>query len=317
MEWLNYHHLLYFWLVAKEGGVGKAAQKLRLSHATVSGQIRTLERSLGEQLLVRKGRKLELTEMGRVVLGYADEIFALGTELMDTVRSRPTRGPQKLVVGIADVVPKLIAKRLLDPAREDRGKHLRMVCREGKADRLLTELAAHDLDVVLSDSPLPAGSSVRAFNHLLGECGVSIFGRKDLAKRYKTGFPRSLNGAPMLLPGDTTTQRRALDLWLDAHGLRPVIEAEFDDSALLNVFGQDGAGLFPAPSAIEDSIKKQYEVELVGRLPEVRERFYAISIERRLRHPAVVAICETARQEVFRERSKRGARAAAFPGARR
>lgn len=315
MEWLNYHHLLYFWLAAKEGGVGKAAKKLRLSHPTVSGQIRTLERALGEELFVRKGRTLELTEMGRVVLGYADEIFALGRELMDTVRSRPTRGPQKLVVGIADVVPKLIAKRLLDPAREEHGG-LRMVCREGKAERLLTELAAHDLDVVLSDSPLPAGSSVRAFNHLLGECGVSVFARKDLAARYRKGFPRSLHGAPMLMPGDATTQRRALDVWLDARGLRPVIEAEFDDSALLSVFGQDGAGLFPAPSAIEDSIKKQYEVELVGRLPEVRERFYAISIERRLRHPAVVAICETARQELFRERSRR-ARGAAFPQARK
>jgi LysR family transcriptional activator of nhaA len=205
-----------------------------------------------------------------------------------------------LVVGIADVVPKLIVKKLLDPARAPALK-TRMVCREGKTERLLTELAAHDLDVVISDSPLPAGSSVRAFNHLLGECGMSVFGRKDLAARYRKKFPKSLDGAPMLLPNEATTQRRALDVWFDEHGVRPKIEAEFDDSALLGVFGQDGAGLFAAPSAIESFIKKHYEVDLVGRLPEVRERFYAISIERRIRHPAVVAICHAAREELFKE----------------
>jgi LysR family transcriptional activator of nhaA len=300
MEWLNYHHLLYFWLVAKEGGVSKAASKLRLAHPTVSGQIRALEHALGEKLFVKQGRRLALTEMGTVVYGYADEIFALGRELMDTVKSRPTTGPLRLVVGIADVVPKLIVKKLLDPART--GTHqIRMVCREGKTERLLTELASHNLDVVISDSPLPAGSTVRAFNHLLGECGMSVFARKDLAARYRKRFPKSLNGAPMLLPHEATTQRRALDVWFDANGVRPRIEAEFDDSALLNVFGQDGAGLFAAPTAIEAFIKKHYEVALVGRLPEVRERFYAISIERRIRHPAVVAICQSAREELFKE----------------
>lgn len=299
MEWLNYHHLLYFWLVAKEGGVAKAAAKLRLAHPTVSGQIRALERALGEKLFEKQGRRLVLTEMGTVVYGYADEIFALGRELMDTVKSRPTGGPLRLVVGIADVVPKLIVKKLLDPARAQ-ARQVRMVCREGKTERLLAELAAHDLDVVISDSPLPAGSSVRAFSHLLGECGLSVFGRKDLAARYRKRFPRSLHGAPMLLPHEATTQRRALDAWFDERGVRPTIEAEFDDSALLGVFGQDGAGLFAAPTAIEGFIKKHYEVAVVGRLPEVRERFYAISIERRIRHPAVVAIYETARAELFK-----------------
>jgi LysR family transcriptional activator of nhaA len=300
MEWLNYHHLLYFWLVAKEGGVSKAASKLRLAHPTVSGQIRALEHALGEKLFVKQGRRLELTEMGTVVYGYADEIFALGRELMDTIKSRPTTGPLRLVVGIADVVPKLIVKKLLEPARGS-ARPVRMVCREGKTERLLTELAAHDLDVVISDSPLPSGSSVRAFNHLLGECGMSVFARKDLAARYRKRFPKSLHGAPMLLPSEATTQRRALDVWFDANGVQPKIEAEFDDSALLNVFGQDGAGLFAAPTAIEAFIKKHYEVALVGRLPEVRERFYAISIERRIRHPAVVAICQSAREELFKE----------------
>jgi LysR family transcriptional activator of nhaA len=304
MEWLNYHHLLYFWLVAKEGGVSKAASKLRLAHPTVSGQIRALEHALGEKLFVKQGRRLALTEMGTVVYGYADEIFALGRELMDTVKSRPTGGPLRLVVGIADVVPKLIVKKLLDPARSGQ-RQVRMVCREGKTERLLTELASHNLDVVISDSPLPAGSTVRAFNHLLGECGMSVFGRKDLAARYRKRFPKSLHGAPMLLPNEATTQRRALDVWFDANGVRPKIEAEFDDSALLNVFGQDGAGLFAAPTAIEAFIKKHYEVALVGRLPEVRERFYAISIERRIRHPAVVAICQSAREELFKETAAR------------
>lgn len=304
MEWLNYHHLLYFWLVAKEGGVSKAATKLRLAHPTVSGQIRALEHALGEKLFVKQGRRLALTEMGTVVYGYADEIFALGRELMDTVKSRPTGGPLRLVVGIADVVPKLIVKKLLDPARTG-PTPVRMVCREGKTERLLTELASHNLDVVISDSPLPGDSTVRAFNHLLGECGMSVFARKDLAARYRKRFPKSLNGAPMLLPHEATTQRRALDVWFDANGVRPTIEAEFDDSALLNVFGQDGAGLFAAPTAIEGFIKKHYEVALVGRLPEVRERFYAISIERRIRHPAVVAICQSAREELFKEAPRR------------
>jgi LysR family transcriptional activator of nhaA len=317
MDWLNYHHLLYFWLAAREGGVAKAATKLRLAHPTVSAQIKALEESLGEELLVKQGRRLVLTEMGTLVYGYADEIFRLGQELLDTVKGRPTGGPLRLVVGIDDVVPKLIAKQLLEPARSE-ALPVRMICREDKTERLLTELAAHTIDVIISDSPLPPGASVRAFSHLLGECGVTIFARKDLAKRYRPGFPGSLDGAPMLLATGVTAQRRALNQWFDAKGIRPAVVAEFDDAALLMVFGQDGDGLFAAPSAIEDGVKRQYEVEIVGRLPEVRERFYALSAERRLRHPAVVAISEAARQEPFmgareppgqRVRAKQGSRA--------
>lgn len=298
MEWLNYHHLLYFWLVAREGGVAKAATKLRLSHPTVSTQIKALESALGEELFAKQGRRLVLTEMGTLVYGYADEIFRLGQELLDTVKGRPTGGPMRLVVGIAEVVPKLIAKRLLDPARSE-SLPVHMICREDKTDRLLTELASHSVDVIISDSPLPPGSAVKAFSHLLGECGTTIFARKDLAKAHRAGFPRSLNGAPMLLTTEVTAARRALNQWFDSKGIRPVVHAEFDDSALLQVFGQDGAGLFPAPTAIEDGVMRQYEVEIVGRLPDVRERFYAISVERRLRHPAVVAISQAARQELF------------------
>ncbi len=300
MEWLNYHHLLYFWLVAREGGVAKAATKLRLSHPTVSSQIKALESALGEELFVKQGRRLVLTEMGTLVYGYAEEIFRLGQELMDTVKGRPTGGPMRLVVGIAEVVPKLIAKRLLDPARSE-AQPVHMICREDKTDRLLAELAAHGVDVIISDSPLPPGSAVKAFSHLLGECGTTIFARKDLAKHYRRGFPRSLDGAPMLLTTEVTASRRSLNQWFDSKGIRPVVRAEFDDSALLQVFGQDGDGLFPAPTAIEDGVTRQYEVEIVGRLPDVRERFYAISVERRLRHPAVVAISQAARQELFIE----------------
>lgn len=299
MEWLNYHHLLYFWLVAHEGGVGKAAAKLRLSHPTVSGQIHALEDVLGEKLFAREGRRLVLTDMGRVVYGYADEIFALGRELLDTVKGRPTGRPLRLVVGIAEVVPKLVAKRLIDPARA-LAEPIRMICREDKADRLVVDLAAGGLDVVLTDSPLPPGGRVRAFNHLLGESEVVVFGTPALAARHRRGFPGSLDGAPMLLPAEGTALRRSLDAWFDAHRVRPRVEGEFDDAALLKAFGQDGAGLFPASAAIEAEVRRQYEVEAVGRISGVREAYYAISAERRLKHPAVVAISTAARAAFLR-----------------
>jgi LysR family transcriptional regulator, transcriptional activator of nhaA len=297
MEWLNYHHLLYFWMVAREGGLAKAAAKLRLSHPTVSGQIRALERELGEKLFQKQGRRLVLTEMGRVVYDYADEIFGLGRELLDTVRGRPSGRPARLVVGIAEVVPKLIAKELLAPARQLAS---RVVCREDKSERLVAELASLNLDVVISDAPIPAGSNFKAFNHLLGECGVSVFGTRALANKYKKGFPRSLHEAPMLLPTEAASVRRSLDSWFDSQGVRPDIQGEFDDSALMEVFGQDGAGLFPASTPLEATVRKQFDVELLGRLPEVRERFYAISVERRIKHPAVVAISQAAREQLFK-----------------
>ncbi len=296
MEWLNYHHLHYFWLAAREGGISKAARQLRLTHTTVSEQIRTLEESLGEPLFQKQGRGLALTETGKLVYGYAEDIFSLGREMMETVKGRSAGRPVRLVVGIAEVVPKLIAKRILDPALAA-GDTLRLLCREDKLERLLSSLAAHEIDVVISDSPLVAGSSIKAFNHLLGECGVSIMATRSLALRYRKDFPRSLEGAPLLLPSESTATRRALDNWFESEGLRPQVTAEFDDSALLKVFGQDGAGLVPVPSVIEDSVAKQYGLQLVGRIDAVRERFYAISVERRIRHPAVVTILEAARAE--------------------
>lgn len=298
MDRINYHHLMYFWLVAREGSLTAAAAKLRLSHPTLSGQIRTLEASLGEKLFERQGRRLVLTEMGRIVHGYAEEIFALGNEMLDTVRGQPTGRSLRLVVGIAEVVPKQVAKMILDPARR-KPINARIVCREDKAERLLAELGAHSVDVVLSDRPLPAGGGLRAFNHLLGECGITIFARGPLARRHRADFPRSLHRAPMLMPTESTALRRALEQWFDAKGVRPRIEAEFDDLALMKAFGQDGRELFPAPSLIESAVKRQFGVEVVGRIHEVRERFYAISPERRIRNPAVIAICEKARSDLF------------------
>ena len=298
MEWLNYHHLLYFWVVACHGSVTRAAAELRLAQPTVSTQLRTLEEVLGEKLFARTGRRLVLTDVGRLVFRYADEIFGLGRELLETVKGRPTGQPMRLTVGIADAVPKLIAYRLLRPALAV-AEPVRIICREDMPDRLLAELAVHGLDLVLSDTPIGPTTKVRAFNHLLGECGVTFFGTPALARTCRRGFPRSLGGAPVLLPTDNTALRRSLDDWFESEDVRPRVVSEFEDSALLMAFGQAGMGLFPAPSAIERQVRSQYGVVVVGRLDAVCERFYAISGERRLKHPAVVAISEAARQRVF------------------
>lgn len=298
MEWINYHHLLYFWVVAREGGLVAAGKVLRLSHPTLSAQIHALEDQLGEKLFEKVGRKLALTETGRVVYRYAEEIFTLGREMVETVRGRTTGQPLRLDVGVADVVPKLVVRRLLQPALA-LDVPVRLVCHEGSFEALLGQLAVHSLDLVLSDAPVPTGSPVRAFNHLLGETGVSLYGTKELVKTWRRGFPESLSGAPMLLPLEHLTLRRALNQWFDRHGVKPRVVAEFEDSALLKVFGGDGVGLFPASTIVEPEVLSQYGVQLLGRVDEVRERFYAISVERRLKHPAVVAISDAARQTLF------------------
>ena len=294
MEWLNYHHLLYFWMAAKEGSVTDAAAELRLAQSTVSAQIRQLEHVLGERLFRREGRRLALTDVGRTVFRYAEEIFGLGRELLDVVKDRPTGRPLRFNVGVADQVPKLIAHRLLTPALA-LDVPIRIVCQEGKTTALLGELATHQLDVVLTDTPLGPDSSVRAFNHLLGDTGVSIYGAAALARGARRRFPRSLADAPLLLPTEGTALRRTLDQWFASQDIRPRVVAEFEDSALLKVFGQSGLGLFPAATALEQPICKQYGVIVSGRLEDVRERFYAISVERRLKHPGVVAISQAAR----------------------
>jgi LysR family transcriptional activator of nhaA len=298
MEWLNYHHLLYFWTVAREGSVSRACRQLNLAQPTISGQIRSLEDSLGEKLFIRSGRNLVLTEVGRVVYRYADDIFSMGRELLDTLKDRPTGRPVRLAVGVADVLPKLIAYRLLAPALS-LPDPVQMVCREDKPERLLAELAVHGLDIVLSDAPVDASVRVRAFSHLLGECGVSLFATPRQAVLYRKGFPGSLEGAPFLLPTDNTILRRSLDQWFATQGIRPRVVGEFDDRALLKAFGQAGAGIFPAPAAIEKEVQRRYGVSVVGRIETVRERFYVISVERKLKHPAVVAITEAARGKLF------------------
>ncbi len=298
MQWLNYHHLLYFWTVAKEGSITQACEKLLLAQPTVSAQLRDLEQSLGEKLFEREGRGLRLTDTGRLVLQYADEIFSLGKEMTDTLRGRPTGRPLRLAVGIADVLPKLVSFRLLQPALK-LATPVRIQCREDKPERLLAELSIHNLDIVLSDAPIPPSIRVRAFSHLLGECGVTFMGTAELAKRFRSGFPKSLHGSPLLWPTENTALRRAFEQWFDSLGIQPEIQAEFEDSALLKVFGQEGVGIFAVPSAVEEEVRRQYRVQVVGRTDDVKERFYAISPERKLKHPAVVAISESARQSLF------------------
>lgn len=299
MEGLNYHHLLYFWVVAKEGTIAQACERLDVAQPTISTQLKKLEQSLGERLFRKVGRRLELTEVGQRVFRYAEEIFAIGRELVDVVKGRPTGRPMRLAAGVPDNLPKLVVYRLLKPAFH-LPEQIQLVCQEGKLNQLLADLAVHRLDVVLSDQPLGPSNHVRAFSHLLGECGLSFFGTPDLAERFRRGFPRSLNDAPVLLPTGNSELRRSIDHWLDNLRLRPRIVAEFDDSALMKEFGSAGIGMFPSPSAIEPEVQRQFGVQVVGRVNDIRERFYAISIERRLKHPAVLAISESARQDLLR-----------------
>lgn len=294
VEWLNYHHLLYFWTAAREGGVTRAAKKLRLAQPTVSEQIKKLEELLGAQLFERRGRTLVLSEFGRTVYGYADEIFSLGRELLDAAKTQGGgRRPRRLVVGVADVLPKLIVYRLLEPALQ---LGIELVCREDHVDQLLAGLSIHELDLVLSDSPVGAHLGVRAFNHLLGDSSVSFFAVKDQAARLKRAFPASLDAERFLYPEEQTVLRRSLDTYFEDIGVRPTFAAEYADSALAMSFGQAGAGIFAGPTVIEREIKKQYGVAVIGRARQLRERYYAISGERRLAHPGVLAISQAARR---------------------
>ena len=298
MPWLNYHHLLYFWTVGRTGSVTKACVELNLTQPAVSAQIRMLERSFGEKLFVKRGRNLVLTDVGRLVYKYADEIFVLGREMTETLAGRPSGRPQRLVVGVCDQVPKLIAFRVLEPAlRRPNAVHL--VVRDDKPDRLFADLAVHAVDLVISDAPIGATANVRAFNHLLGETDVTVYGTPALAAQYRRKFPESLDGAPFLLPSEGTTLHRSIAAWFNAVGVHPNIVAEIDDSAVLKVFGQGGVGLFAAPTAIETDLLAQYGVRPVGRIETVRERFYAISIERRITHPVVKEITSAARSQLF------------------
>jgi len=292
MDRLNYHHLLYFWLVAREHGLANACAKIRLSPSTISGQIHALENTLDHKLFQKKGRRLELTDMGRTVYRYADEIFTLGKELQDAVSDRPAGKPLRLQVGIVDVVPKLIAKRMLEPVLA-LGSAVHLICVEDRLDRLMPALAMHELDIVLADSACESSSTVKAFNHLMIDCPVAILGAEKISRQYMRKFPLSLRGAPLLLPTLNTALRRAMDHWLSDMSMTPKVIGEFDDRALLEVFGESGLGLFPVPALIADSISKQLHVRKVGVLKDIREKFYAITVERRVTHPYVAAICDS------------------------
>ena len=299
MEWLNYHHLLYFWTVVREGSVSKAAEKLRLSQPTISAQVRMLEQSIGERLFLRRGRTQLLTDVGRTVYRYADEIFGLGRELLETLDGRPPGRVMPLTIGVANAVPKLIVHRLLRPAIEQPAT-IRLICREDNAEQLVAQLASYALDVVIASAPAPAHLPMKVFNHLLGESTISLFAPAPLAARLRRRFPASLNQAPVLVPTTNSPLRRALDEWFDEERITPRIVGEFEDSALMQVFGQAAGCVFPAPSAIASDISRFHGVRAIGRLNDVRERYYVISPERRLKHPGVLAITSVARDQLFK-----------------
>lgn len=302
MDWLNYHHMYYFWTVAKTRSITRAGQELRLAQPTISAQLRAFEDQLGEKLFTRIGRRLELTEIGQVVFGYAEEIFSLGRELTDVLKGRPAGRPAKLVVGISDMIPKLVAYRILQPALE-MNVPLNLVCHEDHSETLLLNLAAHELDLVITDATAPSSVRVKVFNHHLGSSGVALYGTPSLAARYRKEFPSKLDAAPFLMPMRDSASRQVLEQWFEAHRIRPTVVGEFQDHALLNVFGQFGVGLFAAPIVVDEEIRRYYRVSLVGRLDSAKEDFYAISAERKIKHPAVAAISDSARQHLFTNQS--------------
>lgn len=300
---LNFKHLRYFWMVAKSGTIARACEQLHLTSQAVSGQLRELEEALGVELFRRAGRGLELTDAGRRILSYAEEIFALGDELLQVARDQTTRKSLPFVIGIADSVPKSVAHRLVQPALQ-LPEAVRLICREGRLTALLADLAVHRLDMVIADRPMPANLNVRGYSHLLGESDLTVFGTAELVKRLSGSFPALLDGAPFLMPGDDVAVRSRLEQWLESQRLQPCVVGEFDDSALLQAFGQAGSGLFVAPTAIASYVVEQYRVSAIGRIEVISEQLFAITTERRLSHPAIVAISQAARDEVFGKRAR-------------
>lgn len=295
---LNYRHLHYFLTVAKSGGITRAGERLHLTPQTLSGQISQFERQLGTPLFRRVGRRMELTESGRLALSYAEEIFQVGAELEERLRGRPEERTVPFRVGIADVVPKSIAYRLLAPAMQ-LPEPVRLVCREDRLERLLAELAIHRLDMVLADRPMPANMDIKGYSHPLGQCGVAFLAAPALAAKLVGEFPSNLDGAPLLIPGEDSALRAPLMRWLERRNIRARIVGEFDDSALMKAFGQAGCGVFPAPAATTSEVEGQYGTLSLGQTDDIQERFFAISVERRLTHPAVVAVSEGARRGLF------------------
>ncbi|MEY3200636.1 MAG: hypothetical protein RIR70_186 [Pseudomonadota bacterium] len=299
MSALNYKHLRYFWAVAKTGSIARASEQLHLTPQSISGQLQELESAMGVELFRRVGRGLELTEIGQGVLRYAEQIFALGDELQAWLRDIDARHSQPFRVGVADSVPKSVAYRLVEPAMRAKAPP-RLVIREGRLALLLADLAINRIDMVIADRPMPGNINVRGYSHFLGKSSVSVFGTAPLIKSLRGKFPQCLNQAPLLLPGEDTAIRGKLMQWMEAHDLRPRVVGEFDDSALMKAFGQAGAGLFIAPTAISEDVERQFHVKAVGEIPEVCEELYAISTERRVSHPAVKAVSMAAQEEIFK-----------------
>jgi LysR family transcriptional activator of nhaA len=285
----NFRHLYYFWVVAKEGSITRAAERMGLAVQTVSTQLTLLEQSAGKSLFTQQGRRLVLTEAGRIALNYADQIFMLGEQMQEAL-DHADSARSLLTVGISDSLPKLTAYRLLEAATRLSTPPVRLVCYEDQFEALLAELALHKLDVVLTDREMISGTTLRVFSHLLAESETMVVGSVDLAARYAQGFPGNLNGAPFLLPTRNNALRGRIDEWFELHNVRPDVVGEFEDNALLNTFGRRGLGLFFAPAALAQDMAEQFGAVLVGPVPQVREQFYAISNERKIKHPAVEAI---------------------------
>jgi len=298
VEFLNYHHLRYFWVVAKEGSLRKAADKLHVSQPTISAQIAALENVFGEKLFRRGGRALALTEAGYGVLSYAEDIFRLGEELLQSTKNQPTSRPLRCLIGVADSLPKLLGYEIIKPVF-NLARPVQAVCREGKADDLLAQLAAYRLDVVLADEPATSSLNIKAYNHLLGECAVNFFAAPKLAAKLKRRFPASLNGAPALLPAANCALRRSLEDWFHASDIRPQLVAEFDDMALMTVAAMDGLGFMPMPRVVAKAAVARHGLYAIGEARQCRLQFYAISAERKLTHPAVVAITSQAQTKLF------------------
>jgi len=292
---INFKHLHYFWVVAKRGSITRASEQLHLTPQTISGQLSLLEDQLGDNLFLRVGRNLELTETGRMVLSYAEEIFSLGGELEEMVRNLPQTRQIVFTVGVADVVPKSIAHRLLAPALQ-MAEPVRIICKEGSVESLLADLALHKIDLLIADGPIPQNTNVRGYNHFLGSSGISFFAKKQLAKQLKDQFPASLNGAPLLIPGKSAVVSRRLAEWFEKRRLHPKIVGEFEDSALMKAFGRAGAGVFIAPTQIAKEVEEQYDVCAISDTNDVQDHFYAISVERKISHPAVAVITEKAKE---------------------
>ncbi|NEX18034.1 MAG: transcriptional activator NhaR [Halochromatium sp.] len=298
MPHLNLKHMRYFWAVATHGSIARAAEILHLTPQTISGQLRELEEQVGDKLFAKSGRGLALTETGRLVFSYADDIFRLGDELEDVLAGRTPTGGLRLNVGIAMVVPKLLTHRVLAPVLA-MSEPVRLVCAERPLVDLLADLSVHKLDLVLADSPLSPALNIRAYSHALGESATCFFAATAIADALIADFPASLNGAPMLMPSSASALGRALEFWLEREGIQPRVIAEIEDRALMKTFGEAGAGIFTAPQSVEADVLTKYQVKLIGRAPELKERIYAITAERRIKHPAVSLITEAARRGDF------------------